>query len=707
MSQPPSIAITLVSHGASDAPTAEVLAALLARRGPGIQVFQLGTPDAAAPATPGTAQVGEQVKALTPADLKLPPLATYPHGYAFDRPGCALAPWVALHLLRSGFESVICLDSACWATPAAAKVFPQALDAWLTCLDAHTDLCLSPWQDSLAVRDTPDTRHHLSALQAERMRLAQKALSIGQLVLVPDETPVGVALQGRVAIQPGPAESRHAVPASHSVGHEGQALWGPVPGEHAGAAIRQLHCLQGLYARVLQRQPDAASVLAYGHRVASPWGRLRLTMGLLRHRLASPAPHHTPPPTPTAGGAAQTGSAVRTVPQDWPANGPAPAGINLMGYVRAELGLGEAARSLAAACEAVSVDFSVVDLGYQTLHPQADYTILRQAKDRHYGIDLHYVNASHARQTAELLEARGHGRNAYTIGFWHWEQPEFPLDLQPAFAHVDEVWAPSTFVGDAIAAVSPVPVFKVPHAVTCEAGPQATRAHFSLPEDRLLVLVMYDLLSYQHRKNPEAAIAAFRLATRASADMGLVIKTINGTRHPQDLAQLKASVADLPHVHFVDDFLSRQATWDLQACCDVLLSLHRAEGFGLAPAEMMRLGKPVVATGWSANMDFMTAQNSMPVQYTLQPLREAVGAYPAGPLWAEADVDHAAWCLQRLASDPALRSQIGQQASHDIRTQLSPQTVGRQIRNRLAVLGHWYPALRRPPLVGSSLPWQA
>ncbi|MBU6195891.1 MAG: glycosyltransferase, partial [Burkholderiales bacterium] len=150
---------------------------------------------------------------------------------------------------------------------------------------------------------------------------------------------------------------------------------------------------------------------------------------------------------------------------------------------------------------------------------------------------------------------------------------------------------------------------------------------------------------------------------------------------------------DLPDVVFIDHFLSRQETWDLQACCDVLLSLHRAEGFGLAPAEMMHLGKAVVATGWSANMDFMTAENSMPVRYELKPLERDLGAYGPGPLWAEADVDHAAWCLQQLARDPAARQALGARAAADIRRQLSPEVVGQAIRQRLQALGHWYPHL--------------
>ncbi|MGP1685155.1 MAG: glycosyltransferase, partial [Giesbergeria sp.] len=186
-----------------------------------------------------------------------------------------------------------------------------------------------------------------------------------------------------------------------------------------------------------------------------------------------------------------------------------------------------------------------------------------------------------------------------------------------------------------------------------------------------------------------------RLAAQSHPQLTLVIKTINSQHHPEAFAQLKASVQDLPNVTFINEFFTRQQTWDLEHCCDILLSLHRAEGFGLAPAEMMYLGKPVVATGWSANMDFMTTANSLPVRYELKALDIDLGAYPAGPLWAEADVEHAAWCLSQLASQPELAQRLGAQAARDIHHQLSPAVVGRQIRQRLQMLGHWYPHLQQ------------
>jgi len=364
-------------------------------------------------------------------------------------------------------------------------------------------------------------------------------------------------------------------------------------------------------------------------------------------------------------------------------------GINLIGYISAELGIGEAARSLARACSAVNVPYSVVDVGFQSSNLQRDTQALKNASKEHFEIDLLYVNADQTASTFAHLQSLKH-ESSYKIGFWHWEQPQIPAAHIAAFAGLNEVWVPSQFVRDAVAAVSPVPVMVFPHALQFEATPNVQRSDFGLPENKVLALVMYDFHSYQHRKNPKAAIAAFRLATQGRDDAVLVVKTINRDKHPEASQELSDYLSDLPNTVMIDDFLTRQQTWDLQSCCDILISLHRAEGFGLAPAEMMYLGKAVVATGWSANMDFMTEKNSMPIKFQLKPLEQTIGAYPAGPVWAEADIEHAANCIQQLLDKPELRKQLGQQAMLDIRRLLNPDTIGRAIANRLHSIIDWH-----------------
>lgn len=359
-------------------------------------------------------------------------------------------------------------------------------------------------------------------------------------------------------------------------------------------------------------------------------------------------------------------------------------GFNLVGYVRAELGVGEAARSLAAAAAASDTPYSIIDVGFQTSNRQGDNRAVKNSVEAKQPIDLVFVNADQTPNTLRYLEQINHTAD-YRIGFWHWEQPVFPKQWRANFAGLDEIWVPTAFVHEAVSAVSPIPVVKIPDAVQFTIPKAPQRKKFGLPEKGFVALVMYDFHSYVHRKNPQAAVEAFRRAMKNRKDAVLVIKTINSKMHAKDYAKLKKDVAGL-NVVFVDKFLTRSQVYELQACSDVLLSLHRAEGFGLAPAEMMLMGKPVIATGWSGNMDFMTPMNSYPVEYELKPLMETHGVYEKGPVWAEPDIDHAAWCLKQVIDKNADAKAKAKRAAADIDRLLSPKAVGAQVRERLNLI---------------------
>lgn len=361
-----------------------------------------------------------------------------------------------------------------------------------------------------------------------------------------------------------------------------------------------------------------------------------------------------------------------------------PEGFNLIGYVFAELGVGEAARAMARAAHAAAIPYSLYDVGYQSENRQSDLRAAANAVRKVFPVDILYVNADQTQNTLQHMVQKGHPRADYRIGFWHWEQPRLPEVYWNSFEGLNEIWVPSAFVHEAISAVSPIPVFKVPHSVDFSIEPQWSRKSFGIPSHKFAVLVMYDFQSYRYRKNPEAAIAAFKHAALGRNDMALVIKTINASKYLDDYATLKAEVAELDCVILIDEVYSREQIYGLEACCDCMLSLHRAEGFGFGPAEMMFLGKPVIATGWSGNMEFMTHENSFPVNYELKPLDRPLGTYAAGLEWAEPDVEHAAACLRKLVEDQSLAREIGGRAQQTIRTKFNPDVIGKQYRDRLA-----------------------
>jgi len=280
-------------------------------------------------------------------------------------------------------------------------------------------------------------------------------------------------------------------------------------------------------------------------------------------------------------------------------------------------------------------------------------------------------------------------RRQYRIGYWAWELSVFPGMWMEHFKHVDEVWVPSRFTWETIGAKAPVPVLVMPHAIDIQPPPRVDRAEFDLPPDSYLFLVLYDLDSYQDRKNPRAAIRAYQQAFARARNVGLVIKIHHSQPHSAALDELRALIDNLPSVHLIDETFSREKLTRLQAACDCYVSLHRAEGFGLCIAEAMALGKPVIATNWSAPSEFLSTANSIPVDYKLVTLDRDHGPYRKGQTWADPSTDHAAESMRRLLGDRDLGVRLGQLAVQTIRERFSPAVVGRLYRTRLENIARW------------------
>ncbi|HYD82486.1 MAG TPA: glycosyltransferase family 4 protein, partial [Opitutus sp.] len=297
------------------------------------------------------------------------------------------------------------------------------------------------------------------------------------------------------------------------------------------------------------------------------------------------------------------------------------------------------------------------------------------------------VNVVHIDPPAVPDIEHHHGRRflagKYNVAYWAWELTEFPDSWVPSFAYFDEVWCPSDFTRSAIAMKSPLPVFTMPHAISFERPVGNHRADFNLPADKFLFLFLYDLNSYSARKNPAAILAAFRASGLAGHGAALVIKVQNAADNPEDFAALEAAVRDLPGTVLITGTLSRADIYRLEAACDCFVSLHRSEGFGLAIAESMYLGKPVISTDWSATAEYVTAQTGCPVRYTLATIEKNHGPYVKGQQWAEPDVAHAAEWMRRLFNDRALASALGRAAQHEIETRFSPAAIGARYRQRL------------------------
>jgi len=364
-------------------------------------------------------------------------------------------------------------------------------------------------------------------------------------------------------------------------------------------------------------------------------------------------------------------------------------GLNIVGFLTAELGVGESARCMVRAADAAGIPTALVALKLHCRNRLGDQTYAGRLQET----NPHPVNVVHIDPPASRDIDHHHGAGfragKYNIAYFAWELTDFPDAWVPSFDYYDEVWCPSDFTRAAIALKSPLPVLTMPHAISFPrpAGtPAEWRTRFGLPADAFIFLSLFDFNSYAARKNPEAAVAAYRQSGLGPPQAALVIKVQNAAANPAEFAALQAALRDLPGVILLAETLSRAEIYGLESACDCFVSLHRSEGFGLAVAEAMFLGKPVIATDWSATAEFVDAGNGCPVRYRLVPLEHNFGPYGRGSHWAEPDPAHAAEWMRKLAGDRALASALGAAGRRTMAERFAPSVIGARYRQRLEAI---------------------
>ena len=321
--------------------------------------------------------------------------------------------------------------------------------------------------------------------------------------------------------------------------------------------------------------------------------------------------------------------------------------VTIGGFLSAPTGLGEGARRMLWAMRAQGLDPATVDLTAALRQgPQAEPQ--RRPPPGGGTLILHLSGFMQPWALAAL--GRGAVGPKRVIGYWAWELPDLPADWRIGFRATHEIWAPSRFVADAVRRAGSRPVRVVPHPMPPPSPAPLGRDAFGLPAEAFVALAMFDASSSLARKNPLAAIRAHRAAFGDRPDRLLLLKT-HGTRHAGAAWAEVAAAAQAPNIRILDSVLPEPDRWALMAAADVLVSPHRAEGYGLAIAEAMALGLPVVATGWSGNMDFMAGPGCHALPYRLVAAEDAQTTYHhPGMRWAEPDEAALAALLQELAA---------------------------------------------------------
>ena len=376
-----------------------------------------------------------------------------------------------------------------------------------------------------------------------------------------------------------------------------------------------------------------------------------------------------------------------------------PFGVNLMGYESSALGIGEDLRTCKEALNSAGVPTKIIDI--PTTHTSEE--LRRQARETSdqiapYAFNLICMTAEeHARIFLELGYSIFSER--YNIGYWPWELANWPDPWKPLFGLVDEVWASSRFTYNALKnnlnhtkipklmymplGVSPIKPLSIQKKIS-------VRKTFDLSQNSFLVICSFDGRSSFFRKNPWGSINAFQKAfpTESNASVTLIIKTMNATVDKTEWEKLKKITEFDNRIKLIDKKLSREEIVTLYGCCDTLISLHRAEGFGRILAESLILGLNVVATNYSGNTDFCNGPNFYSIDYDLTSVTEGEYVHSKNQFWAEPSIDHAASILHKLyinheTSKKTNRNKLFQEILQAKHNKLSTSIVGFNYKNRI------------------------
>ena len=350
-------------------------------------------------------------------------------------------------------------------------------------------------------------------------------------------------------------------------------------------------------------------------------------------------------------------------------------GINVIGHVTGNLGLGVLARNVVRTLVRLGYPVAALDVDPGSGRGRHDMSLAGLTVESQdalpHGINLFVFPAPSLYDLLPTLERLILDRSRINVALPMWELPVLPLGWRSIFEFFDVLVAGSTFIRSALDfSLSDTFVVLGHQPVFLPEDRDPDRERFGLPPDKVVFLTAYEPQSDPHRKNPHGAVTAFLRALSGNPGACLVVKANNaavgGVEHPS-LEELRRLAAGSEQIIFLTDDYPYADVLGLLASVDVVISLHRAEGLGLVPLEAMGLGKPVIATAWSGNMAYMDHTNACLVDYALAAVQESattyhslLGGVPA--LWAEPNLDTAAAWIKKLADDAAFREALGRKA---------------------------------------------
>jgi glycosyltransferase involved in cell wall biosynthesis len=360
-------------------------------------------------------------------------------------------------------------------------------------------------------------------------------------------------------------------------------------------------------------------------------------------------------------------------------------GVNIFGYFHSDIGVGESTRGLA---QSVSLLRPVnrVPLCTSQLREGTELSDLFQRFDHLSDTNI-FVTYPHQREDLLAMIRPEHRAGRRNIAHLAWEQKDANPWWQYVYDRYDEIWTISEFAATPFRKMFPGRIKVVPNVLDFDGFPSCEEAgRVRLKGERLEFLFVFDANSSMERKNPEGVIDAFTKAfkgTRHAKRAHLTLK-VAGLHRPEHAARVNGLVRKVRESGVAIDIdgrqLAREAMLRLIAEADCYVSLHRAEGFGYTMAEAMFYGLPVIASGYSGNLEYMTAANSFLVPCEEAFVKNADGPFQRGSIWGEPDIDVAAALMRQVAEKPSMALAKGELGRKTVVDKLSAAAVAETIR---------------------------
>ena len=357
-------------------------------------------------------------------------------------------------------------------------------------------------------------------------------------------------------------------------------------------------------------------------------------------------------------------------------------GVNLIGSIRAQTGLGQSTRLVADILEESGENYVIHDFFVPPGPRMGDHTHdLKVSEDMPYDVNIFHINASEF-TIAFINMGKQVWDHRYNIAYWLWELEEFPEEWLGCIDLVDEIWTPADFITNTLKKYTDKPVVTLPYCVEAPVSEEFDRAFFNLPKDIFLFLMMFDSGSIMERKNPDSVFAAYREAFGIDNDrVGIVVKINEYSQ--KDITYINKALEGYKNVYILSDTLTKVQVNSLIKAVDVFVSLHRAEGFGLVLAEAMIVGTPTIATNWSANTEFACSDAACLVDYKMIEIDRDIPPYKKGYHWADADIAQAAGFMRRLYEDEEFYQNIADNAKRYVASRLNMERSTGIVKERL------------------------